>query len=201
MPSEAGSSTHNCPDPICAETICAETTSHKMQELNRPLRGRGGPPWNRNACNNVENPDVNQWADQLFVTIAQIATIITQINGVHDPFDVEKLGVQILEVVIPWLNEWPVGSNINGAPLSSHHTRKTQNDSHHPKGSHTRTHVSRRTQASSHHGENDGPCDVNKNSKHYPHRGNQRDLCIDLNTRLCQRDMRDRLNDCWAKHN
>ena len=43
------------------------------------------------------------------------------------------------------------------------------------------------------------PYDVDDHSENHPHRGNQHYLRDDLNTRLHQCDIRDRLNNCQAK--
>ena len=72
-----------------------------------------------NAPNNAGNPnkainlDVNQRVEQLASAIAQIATVITQAKGVHVPYEAEKLGVWIPQVVIPRPNEQPARSNRN----------------------------------------------------------------------------------------
>ena len=58
-----------------------------------------------NACNNASNPDINQQVDQLAATIAQIATVITQANGVPIAAEILQLGLQIPQVVIPLRNE------------------------------------------------------------------------------------------------
>ena len=56
-----------------------------------------------------------------------------------------------------------------------------------------------RTQVSRLFSVNDELCDVDEHSKNHSHHWNGSDLCDNLNARLRQQDMRDRLNDCRAE--
>ena len=100
----------------CSQVDEAPRGSLAARGINRPLRGRGRRPTNRNVrgnASNVGNParsgpsqggnagnvgdngDAIDRINQLAAAVTQMATMLTQINGMPIPLEVQQLGGEI----------------------------------------------------------------------------------------------------------
>ena len=115
--------------------------------MNRAQFARGRPSINRNASNlanpdpsqkdNVENAgangNVNDRIKQLATAITQMATMLTQVNGMPIPLVVQQLGVEIPHLEAFHQSEHLVEDRQGRAPTVSHHVGNTRNTIHGPK--------------------------------------------------------------------
>ena len=164
---------------------------------NRPPRGRGRRPANRNVrgnASNVGNParsgpsqggnagnvgdngDAIDRINQLAAAVTQMATMLTQINGMPIPLEVQQLGGEIPRLEASHQN---LSGNGRGRALTiSHHAGNTN----------------RGLEGSLH--ENERSHNVADNSQNLSHHEScqHHDLRDDLNSRLRGQDMRNRIN-------
>ncbi|KAL5564759.1 hypothetical protein UlMin_027923 [Ulmus minor] len=168
--------------------------------MNRPPRGRGrrhvnrnvrgnasnlgnpahsGPSQGGNAGNVGDNGDAIDRINQLAAAVTQMATMLTQINGMPIPPEVQQLGGEIPRLEASHHNENPSGDGRGRAPTVSHRAANTNRG---PEGSRH---------------ENERSHNVADNSQNLSHHENRQrhDLRDDLNSRLHGQDMRNRINE------
>ena len=134
---------------------------------------RSGPSQGGNARNVGDNGDAVDRINQLAAAVTQMATMLTQINGMPIPPEVQQLGGEIPRVEASHHNENPSGDGRGQAPPVSHRAGNTNRG---PEGSRH---------------ENEKSHNVADNSQNLSHHGSHqhRDLGNDLNSQLRGQDM------------
>lgn len=129
-----------------SQTDEAPQGSQATRGMNRPPRGWGHRHVNRNVWGNAsnlgnpahsgpsqggnagdvgDNGDAIDRINQLAATVTQMATMLTQINGMPIPLEVQQLEGEIPRVEASHHNENPSGDGRGRAPTVSHHAGNT----------------------------------------------------------------------------
>ena len=166
--------------------------------MNRPPRGRGrrhvnrnvrgnasnlgnpahsGPSQGGNAGNVGDNGDAIDRINQLAATVTQMATMLTQINGMPIPPEVQQLGGEIPRLEAFHHN--PSGNGRGRALTISHHAGNTNHDLGGSRHEDERSH---------------NVADNSQNLSHHENR-QRHDLRDDLNSRLRGQDMHNQINE------